>query len=437
MEINNIDNIICKLFYYSEDEEYNDEIFHDLWNYDINTRNELLRTIFYLRSHRKNSTGRGLKNIFYKFLIWMSNYELASLIKIIPYIPDCGYWKDLLILMGTGAEVTVIELFGDQLKKDYISYNQIIPGLISMVSKWTPNERSSYDKKYNVFGKIAKYMKISRKTLRCKYLVPLRRYLTVTEQLISDNSWEVINYNLVPKLSLKKYTNSFKKHDYIRFNNFINTTYLGFDKKLELPALVRSYLSSDYIPTSNSFHSHNNNISTEFAIDISGAMSGFQQIVACSLCIDYGNKKWIPFKHWDNNTYIVKDIIGNTSVDKIKNMIFDVSELNIAGFNDLEGAIKISNDFNDNNKQLHLIILSNVLLDDSEFPEISKYQNINHITYWSINLNNINIIEKSKITIIEGYDLKIYSYLCSGNILTRKIYKDINLNFQEKILPNV
>jgi hypothetical protein len=133
--------------------------------------------------------GRGERKIFHQVIIWMSHHKLPELIRILPHIPNYGYWKDLLVLMGTPAETDVVKLFGDQLIRDYISYHSHIPGLISMAAKWTPNERSSSDIRHNTYGKIARHMKVSRKILRKQYLVPLRQYLPVTEQMVSAKQW--------------------------------------------------------------------------------------------------------------------------------------------------------------------------------------------------------------------------------------------------------
>lgn len=211
-----------------------------------------LYTIFYLRKHRKGTpielkqepkipeihiTGRGERKIFQKAIVWMSNSssvtdvnndKLKVLLKILPYIPDCGYWKDLLVLMGTPAEPAVIKLFGDQLIKDHISYHNTVPGLISMATKWAPNEGSSSDMRHNTYGKIAGYMGVTRKILRKEYLVPLRRYLPVTEQIVSNKQWSLVNYNMVPRLGLKLHKNTFLKYDADRFNNFLDISHVDY-----------------------------------------------------------------------------------------------------------------------------------------------------------------------------------------------------------------
>ena len=132
-----------------------DKILDDMWNYD---KNELIIIMFYVRSHKKKIVdknyirGLGNKKVFYQFIKWMSYNKIDELNKILLFIPNYGCWKDLLFLLGTPIEPEIINIFSNQLKLDYDSYTT--NGLISMVSKWVPNENSSFDKKYKIFHKI-------------------------------------------------------------------------------------------------------------------------------------------------------------------------------------------------------------------------------------------------------------------------------------------
>lgn len=56
-----------------------------------------------------------------------------------------------------------------------------------------------------------------------------------------------------------------------------------------------------------------------------------------------------------------------------------------------------------------------------------------------IDNNNIQGINCTSLTMIEGYDINIYNELQRGQILTRSNYKDIILNMirAENVLPNL
>jgi hypothetical protein len=62
--------------------------------------------------------------------------------------------------------------------------------------------------------------------------------------------------------------------------------------------------------------------------------------------------------------------------------------------------------------KIHLIVITNTLVDESEFP---KPENVNdiplHITYWVVTMNPVNIIDREGLTVIEGYDINVYNAL--------------------------
>jgi len=191
-------NLLCDLFYNKL--IINNEVLEEMWNYD---KDEFITIMFYIRSHRKKIIdtdyvrGLGNKKVFYQIINWMSFNKLNELKKLLIYIPHYGCWKDLLFLLNTPIETEIIKMFSNQLELDYNSYGEF--GLISMASKWVPNENSSFDKKTKIFSKIADTIDISKKTLRKDYIVPLRKYLGVVEQIISQKNWSNINYYKLPK----------------------------------------------------------------------------------------------------------------------------------------------------------------------------------------------------------------------------------------------
>lgn len=409
--------LLCNLFYYAPCEHYTDSMFEEMWNYDWE---EFIYIIFYLRKHRRTPktqvVGRGERKIFHQVIIWMSSCQdkLSILLGLLPHIPNYGYWKDLLVLMGTPAETAVIKLFGDQLIRDYISYHSHVPGLISMAAKWTPNEHSSSDIRHNTYGKITRYMGVSRKILRKEYLVPLRQYLPVTEQLISNKQWSSINYNMVPQLALKLHSNSFLRNDRTRFVNHINTSYIDHVKKLILPPPAKAFLTP-YNPIQPNFKLIGST-NTIKAIDVSGSMSGFPITLAACMCFENNDSRWIPFRFDGDADGRFFDI----SEDNYFDSIVSTSEKDVPGC-DLLTCIELAQ----SQSVSHLIIITNIPIDESEFP-IYDVDNIPiHVTYWVISINPVNVIDRDSMTVIEGYDINVYNALVSGYILNRNSYKNI------------
>jgi len=479
------------------------DMFDRMWDYD---RNEFMRIAFYLRQHRRITSvsnnitrtvmGRGERKIFYQIITWLSHNKLPELLILLPYIPDYGYWKDLLVLMGTNAENAVIFLFATQLIFDHGIFNSPIPGLISMAAKWTPNEGSSSDLKHNTYSKIAKCMNISKKILRTQYLVPLRRYLSVTEQIVGDKRWSSVNYNMVPQLSLQLHSKTFLQHDHDRFVSYLNTGYTDHIKRVSVPTPmylipttrynmipIRSHvkdnenvsehiIQDDYIsrlmpipqlidiktcsnndiitilgkdlPITN--HGRNttiepNSSNTIRAIDISGSMAGFPITLAGCMCVEANDDIWIPLDI-DNSmdekvkyVHINKCSIGSFT-DRILNIasIGNITHNKVVGYN-IENCVTSARSLGKN----HLIIISNILLDDSELTNIIGNDMEVHVTYWSINMSPITIRTHTLLTIIEGYDINIYVELTQGHILNRDRYKDIIIKsmYTDIILPKI
>lgn len=441
--------LLCNLFYYDSEELYTDSMFEEMWDHD---KNEFILILFYLRMHRRNFlksttnkvTGRGERKIFHQAIRWMSFHKLDELRLFLPYIPDCGYWKDLLVLMGTPAEFDVVSLFGTQLIKDYVSFTQQIPGLISLAAKWTPNEGSRSDKQYNTNMKIAKFMGISHKILRSQYLVPLRKYLQVTEQMVTDKKWNTINYNTVPRLSMKRHTKTFQRNDYIRFTDHINNSHnSNYLSTKELPDPVSKLLSKELPETRTSIVTDNDSI---FAIDVSGAMSGFPITIGACLCGNSNVSQWIPFRFDEANEENMEINVGEAITfanNDFNERIGSVINCGVTGYN-IDTCIKIGKDLG----KSHIIFVSNMLLDISEIPTDPSI----HITYWCLTINPTVIINDKatlglriddesdvRLTMIEGYDINIYNELQRGCFLLRNGYKDIIISMirAENLLPNL
>lgn len=406
-------DLLQKLFYYTLEDTFKDEDFLKMWNYD---RDQFISIIFYLRSHKNTEHifGRGIRKIFYHFLIWMSYQHLYELLILIPFIPSIGYWKDLLLLMDTPAEYAVIQLFSIQLQNDYINYIKHVP--ISLVAKWTPNEHSSYDKKYNICNKICAAMMIDKKTLRKKYLVPLRSYLHVAEQLITTKKWELIDYSTLPKKCLQLHKNKFLKYDHDRFLTYMNYNYKKHIKNIYPPEILTLLLFS-------SDHSIVNNVVNSdilFAIDVSGSMSGFPIIIAASLCVEIDNSQWIPFSLVDkvSNASDIYPIVFPTKniYENFKSIMDSISKYTCS--QNISTCISIAEKIN----KKHIIIITNIVPSVYELPKSTI-----GITYWVINNNPPIITEHNNITIINGYNKIIYQEFIFKNKISSDSYKNIIL----------
>ncbi len=390
-----MDQRLYKLFTSDNTIKFTHQDFETMWNID---KNQFCTILFYLRSHRSKIhvsengdlfelTGPGYRQTWYQALIWMSLYRLRELLILLPHIPDYGYWKDLLVLVGTPAEHAVISLFATQLTKDYISYKK--DGRISMAAKWVPNENSSNDKLHRTFGKIAEKLGVSKRTLRKQYVVPLRIYLGVTEQLTSAKLWHKVDYNIVPKLSLLHHNNEFLNHDNIRYNMFLN--------HIHTP-----YADTYYVPNKTRENILMRN-KTLLVIDIAPSMLGLPLLVAQRLA---ENIAWIPYR-------LEKESVINLDVS-VYNHVPDIERDNSISYN-LVDSVMIAKQHGIE----HLIIITNLLLDDAEYVvERDKM----HITYWAVSKNRLTIQSYPKYTLVDGYDVNIFNMIKDGSIVTKEEY---------------
>ena len=385
---------LCELFTADNNVRFTFDDFEEMWNIDSK---QFCQIVFYLRSHRTKILesdngdlyeliGPGYKNTFYNVLIWMSLHKLRHLVSLLPYIPDYGCWKDLLVLIGTPAESAVINLFTSQLVKDYVSYSK--GGYISMAAKWVPNENGSHDRQYGTFGKLAKRLGITKKTLRKQYVVPLRQYLGVTEQLTSAKLWTKVDYNVVPKLALNAHNNEFLNRDTIRYNMFRNFIHIPYDQTL-------------YIPMKRQ---HDTTITKCLVvIDVAPSMLGLPLLVAKNLA---QRMPWLPYR-------LETEFVFDLNVP-LKTGEPDIEREKCEKYN-LVDAVMIAK----NHGIEHLIIVSNMLLDDAEYVvERDKV----HITYWAVSKNRLTIESYPKYTVIDGYDVNIFNMIKNGAVVTKEEY---------------
>ncbi|MGL5647389.1 MAG: DUF2828 family protein [Clostridium sp.] len=159
----------------------------------------------------------GLKNKFaFRYIInKLSNLYPNEFKSYAKFIPKYGRYDDLYEFFYTEVEDTVISLFQRQLTHDI---NSEYP---SNLAKWLKSTNASNEKN-NLLGKrTAKLLSMDYKTYR-KTLVSLRKKLNVVESFMSTNQWHNIKYGSLTQNNIKKYSNSFLKHDSIRFKEYIN-----------------------------------------------------------------------------------------------------------------------------------------------------------------------------------------------------------------------
>lgn len=178
-----------------------------------------LRICIYIRDI---SFGLGKRKMGRWCYEWIAIYHPTIFIRIIPHIPYYGRWDDLLYINHPNFEHLIFQFIQTQLHID--KWNMMIGQPISFCAKWLPSEGKTFHKTYpDKFQRLLNTLNMTPKEYR-QQLKLLREYANIPEQLICKKEWNKVNYNLIPKQSLQKHTNTFLKFDFDRF--------IQFDKKI-------------------------------------------------------------------------------------------------------------------------------------------------------------------------------------------------------------
>jgi hypothetical protein len=403
------DVLLDKLFYESKVIKFNSYDFEKMWSFD---KLLFIKTFLYIRCYKSSQTYdiNPVCNeiLFIKIIKWMANSHPSDLILLFRKIVKYGTWKDLIHVMGTICEYDVIRLFKEQLENDIGNVK------ISNLAKWIPNENSYFDKKYKLFKKLAVIFGITNKELRKKYLVPLRKKLNITECLVSSRKWSIIDYMKLSSRTLKRHHSAFIKNDNFRYVNYLNIKTNTYDVWGKLP---------------HTFNFYKNKIDkevgcpldVEIAIDISVGMKGFPILMSSCLTVDLGSTEWFPI-FMDDLEFNNKKVFEKLTMKKVKlsHQPFHKKVDSIinykGGFNEIEPFLRTKS-----SSKYKLIISSNCVDHNCLLSYSSTEQ---HIIFWYVTIGDININEYPNLTIIDGYNMKIYDALSHGIVPQKIKYKN-------------
>lgn len=193
----------------------------------------LLLWLFYVRDARG---GVGERKAFQEGLAYLpySDTHAKIIRKLIPLIPEYGYYKDLFELLDTPVGNDVLDFIEEQIKKDYrtVLYNENpnnkkLP--VSLLAKWMPSENASSKKSTETARRLAYLMGYKPKDYR-KTLSKIRNYLDVVECDMSANRWGEIDYGRVPSKANVRYAEAFEKHDPERRAKYLEDVKNGANK---------------------------------------------------------------------------------------------------------------------------------------------------------------------------------------------------------------
>ena len=171
--------------------------------------------------------GLGERRTFRVCLKWLANNYPAIVNKNMSLIPLFNRWDSLFVLVGTSCEEKMWHFIEATLEQDMRDMSS--KKAISLLAKWMPSENTSSQETRKLARKAMKQLGLEPRSYR-KILSKMRKYLDVIERKMSANEWEAIKYNTVPSYAMKNYSDAFRKHDYARFTEYLDSVKNGKTK---------------------------------------------------------------------------------------------------------------------------------------------------------------------------------------------------------------
>jgi hypothetical protein len=176
-----------------------------------------LKSLFYFRDIRG---GQGERRTFRIILNWLGHNYPEIIKKNISNIPEYGRWDDLYSLVDTQVKNPVLEYILNQFQ---IDINEDKP---SLLAKWLKSENTSSRESKRLAKIIIDAFNITSREYR-KKLSELRKKIHIVERKMSLNLWDAIIYDQVPSRASMIYAKAFRKHDKLRYNDYLKSVKKG------------------------------------------------------------------------------------------------------------------------------------------------------------------------------------------------------------------
>lgn len=189
--------------------------FCKMWNEDPYTA---IKVIMNFRDIRNGKGEKFIPRIILFFLKITKPDVYNNIVRQI--CVDYGSWKDILhiyewsVLYNKSYKDNIpstheINLFRNQLQVDFDTYRQGNMTSLSLAAKWSPNEKSHFNKKGLTFTRdLIKSLNISPREYRTK-ISNIRKKINVVEQQMTQGNWENIDFSKVPSVAHNNYKKAF------------------------------------------------------------------------------------------------------------------------------------------------------------------------------------------------------------------------------------
>jgi len=186
-----------------------------------------VKWLFFLRDIRCGLGERRSFRVIFNYLALDNGPGRDIMERLMQLVPYYGRFDDLLCLLDTPLEKSVMELFKRQLEADMAAMKEHKP--VSLIAKWLPSINATSDNTKNTAKKIVSYLGITAREYR-RMLAILREYIKVTEVLASSGRWNEIIYESVPSKANIVFRSAFFKHDGERRQKYLESLKRGETK---------------------------------------------------------------------------------------------------------------------------------------------------------------------------------------------------------------
>lgn len=222
------------------------EMFRQAYSYDKELTTKML---FYIGDIRG---GLGERRTFRICLNELSFIAPQTVENNIHNIAFYNRFDSLYSLINTPVETAMWIFMLNQWLSDVDNYMNNKP--CSLLPKWLKSINASSAETRMLARKTMKMLNFPNEKVYRKCLSEMRTYLNIVEKKMCQGNWSDIKYETVPSYAMKKYRKSFGRHDYERFNQYIQDVTSG-KKEIKASTLFPYDLVEEYWRKGNC-HSH-------------------------------------------------------------------------------------------------------------------------------------------------------------------------------------
>ncbi|MCD8293908.1 MAG: DUF2828 family protein [Clostridia bacterium] len=433
-------------------------------------RDTALKTIFFARDIRE---GLGERDTFRAILEWLGVTEPEIMRNLVPYIPEYGRYDDLLSLLGTPVEDTVVAYIKSIMAEDLKNLEQ--GGEVSLLGKWLPSiNTSSYatrEQARHLASKLGMNLAEYRKTLS-----KLRAGIKIIENNLRTKDY-TFDYSKQPSQALRKYMKAFVRNDGERYKDFIQKVQKG-EAKLNASTLAPYQLVESIVDFSfcdgavkslseeeraaidatwKSLPVYGEGGNALAVVDMSGSMYEGGRPVPVTISISLGlyfaehNKGYfkdhmILFSHTPK---FIK-VKGADFADKVKYIMTfcEVANTNIQAVFDLILNAAVKNRLPQEELPERLYIISDMEFDEAFYDaDVTNFDaakqkyldagyNLPEVIFWNVQSRHSQQPVKQNgqgVALVSGCSPAIFDMVASGNLDPMKVMTDIL--FSERYAP--